>query len=212
MTRRTIIGIVVAVALVVGAGVVWNHFRAHNIFEAIMNAEWRKDGPWALDDAWYWDDYVSNLTGKKFYIIYDSKTEPIRITIYAQAEGDPWLDGDEYGKHTIHPEYMTIQWTGDVLPSGALAGIVLAYNQPTRTLTEYVTYRSSEDDSYVLDDEGIAAGLAADGVTSDYLKEKRDWLLNDVFLHDFLEVDHSTLWYSATRWGDVHVVTDEYLT
>jgi hypothetical protein len=110
-----------------------------------------------------------------------------------------------------HPKTLSFETTvwGWASTGSTFVAVVIDYDKRTRHLTEHVS--AWDQNVKLTDDTAIAAMLAQNGVTNQELQDRRDWLLYQQFLPDFLAA-HPSIHYTATDWGDVTVSTDSFLS
>jgi hypothetical protein len=215
--RRTKVIVWTAVALFVGTGVwaAWERYGVHNIFDAILQAEWGKDyreqdGQFQRLDSrtgenWEVVEWVNNA-GCKDELEYAARREGAVVGL---APGNRREPCDDFG--------CCATWPADIFPGildaqalfleqGDYRLLVGAYySRANGTLAQEVRLLRGRTEE--LDPTGF---IEANGVTREQLRAKLDWLMLEKVLPDFLAANPG-IGYTPGDWGDVKVVSDEWL-
>jgi len=207
--RVTVIVAVVVVLAIVAGAVVWQRYGVHNIFDAILDSEWSisgRGGNPALSSEYQGGAGYGTYKQQLFY--YDQEDG---VYIQIRPDHDPSNCSENGCKTTLLASKLATEMSIDYserLSDGSLLDIMAVYDRHWHTLHEYVAVRQDDTE---LDADGVTLALAKNGITIDYLEQKRDWLLNEKVLPDFL-VANPTVVYSVNNWGRVHIVTDRFLS
>jgi len=212
--RRIVVLIVVVSLVVSGVGWLWHRHGRHNVFDAIMEAEWTVSTSAATNPALS-DKYrgVFSYGGgdpvnHKQWLQYWSRTDMVSVSIRPDHDK---TDCSELGCTTtpwksMVPTELEVFYT-ERITDELLYAICLVYDRHKHSMhQQVVVYR---DD--LLSDDVAAAVFAEHGITGDYLRQKRDWLLYEKFLPDFLAANPGIM-YTVHNWGRVTVTADHFLT
>jgi hypothetical protein len=180
-----------------------------------LQAEWGKDysepsgkpQPFdsQTDENWEVVKWVNNA-GCKNALSYTSQGEAVWVELATDNRREPC---DDFGCCATWPEDIFPGWLaagGLVLEQGDYRLLVQAhYTRTNSTLTETVLlYRGKTEK---LDPTGF---IEANGITRAQLREKLDWLEREKVLPDLLAANPG-IGYTLDEWGDVKVVSDEWL-
>ena len=214
--RPAMIIILVSLALIGGGWHLWDRYGTHNIFDAIMNAEWAVADVHGSNPALS-DKYRGALArgtaapyGKfRQQLGYWSHTGAVSITI--EPDHDK-TDCSELGCKTTYwkektPTALRISLTERITDEDLWA-FRLVYDRHSHSFHEQVVVRRNGE---LLNEDEAAAVLAEHGITGDHLRQKRDWLLYEKVLPDFLAANPQ-VHYTARNWGWVKVTEDRFLT
>jgi len=213
--RPSVVIVILLLALVVGWHL-WDRYDVHNIFDAIMDAEWaisdtHKPNP-ALNDKYSGWLAINPSTHYRQRLQYRSTDDTI---VYITIEPDvDSRDCSEYGCETTYfneksPTKLEISYSEAITDETDIY-IKIAYDRHRHRLHEQVQIYQRHDHSF-LSDDAAATVLSEHGITGDYLRQKRDWLLYEKVLPDLLAAN-PTVHYTAHDWGWVTVTEDRFLT
>jgi hypothetical protein len=223
--KAVAVGVVVVIVAV--SVFAWQRYGTHNVFDAIMVDEWQEattewanptpDWPLASKYERVLDkDNDTRYPQELRYYALDDGTDPEdNMDIDIKPAFNPNkcdLDGCAKSKwdskHPVTLTFETTVWGYDSTDYTCVA-VVIDYDKRTRHLTEHVAAYDHDDE--VTDGIALATMLAQNGITNQYLQQRRDWLLYDQFLPDFLGA-YPSIRYTASDWGDVTVSTDSFLS
>ena len=216
--RVRLIAIIVvgSILLAGGGGWLWHRHGTVNIFDAIMEAEWDRTSTDTGTNPALEEKYRGALSRRpdapfasyRQRLEYRSRTDKVSISIRPDHDE---TNCSELGCATTWwkektPTEMGIYYS-ETLTDEVWFAVGLTYDRHHHSAHQHVlTYWGD-----LLSDEDAAAVLAEHGITSEYLREKRDWLLYDKVLPDLLAANPSVT-YTTDKWGSVKITSDHFLT
>ena len=214
-SRQRIAAILILTMLTVGgAEWIWHRHGTYNIFDDIMVAEWAVStvsGNPAMNEKY--DGWLSRSPDAPFAtyrqrLEYRSRAEKVSISIRPDHDE---TDCSELGCTTTWwkektPTEMEIFYS-ETLTDKVWFAVGLTYDRHKHSAHQQVEVYRGE----LLDDDDATAVLAEHGITGDYLRERRDWLLYDKVLPDLLAANPSVT-HTVHKWGFVKVTSDRFLT
>ena len=212
--RQRIIGIIIIVALVASIGGCWYRYTPHNVFDAIMDAEWEmpSHGNPALRHKYQGGMERSGGQPFEYYRrLLHYLSEDGSVSIWVLPDGDS-TQCDDLGCKTTwwtekFPTKISIAYS-ERLSEVVSISIENTYDRHNHHLhQEVMVWR---DDTSLEDEDDIAVVLSEYGISNEYLRQKCDWLITGVFLPDFLGANPK-IKYTVDEWGWVTITTDRFL-
>jgi|GEM_PF-2608728 len=191
----------------------WLRYGAHNIFDAIIAAEWNYGSRYETNPAMD-EKYEVELLfcehgvyGPKKEIRYVERTDSFVMHINPQLNKTSINECDMSLWEEHRATWLSIFFS-ETISEDLYYFLEIEYNRIDRTLTEWVEVRYQG--ATVTSDTAVTV-LADNGVTGDYLRSKRDWLLLEEVLPDLLAANPGVK-FTVEDWGRVTVTTDRHLS
>ena len=216
--QRVIVTIVIVSLALAGGGWLWHRHGTHNIFDAIMKAEWSvarygTTNP-ALDSKYKGALHVgASAPGGNYRqrLQYWSRDDTVSITIEPDHSDSRCAEdgcATTWWKEKT-PTELYIFYSESIATDTDIV-IEIFYNRHTHSLHQQAGVYQRHEGTTLSEDEA-ATVLSEHGITGDYLRQKRDWLLYEKVLPDFLAANPGVN-YTAHDWGWVTVTEDRLLT
>jgi hypothetical protein len=134
----------------------------------------------------------------------------VEIVVVApfESRSNCWLIWDEVCWKGGYPTKLEI-WYNEVISDDIWISLYLIYDRRDHHFHQEVHVRW--DGEWWRDNERVTTILSEYGVTDDYLRSKRDWLLFEEVLPDLLAANPGVK-FTVEDWGRVTVTTDQHLS
>jgi hypothetical protein len=201
-------------AIVASLGVVvWQRYGVHNIFDAVMDAEWRyteiqRTNPLMRNKyevkLRYCDD---PMMARRKELEYWPRDEGVVFSIFPAMEE---IIEDECGTTWMKARRPVTMSMGisEAMSDNTLYILFIEHDRNPRALNEWVEVH---EHGRVVSDARAVDIFSELGFSGDYLRAKRDWVILEEVLPDLL-VANPGVKYTVEDWGRVTVTTDRHLS